>query len=90
MVLGEHFDEILDCSNQERLFRKYERKYKRIMGYPLDAKLTLAPDSGNDSDSDFDFSDNEPYRRESPKIGRNDPCPCGSGKKYKKCCGKNA
>ena len=24
-----------------------------------------------------------------PKIGRNDPCPCGSGKKYKKCCGKN-
>jgi SEC-C motif domain protein len=26
-------------------------------------------------------------RRESPKIGRNDPCPCGTGKKYKKCCG---
>ena len=24
-----------------------------------------------------------------PKIGRNDPCPCGSGLKYKKCCGKN-
>ena len=24
------------------------------------------------------------------KIGRNDPCPCGSGKKYKKCCGPNA
>lgn len=28
-----------------------------------------------------------PYRREAPKVGRNDPCPCGSGKKYKKCCG---
>ncbi|MBQ0079754.1 MAG: SEC-C domain-containing protein [Eubacterium sp.] len=27
-------------------------------------------------------------RRESPKVGRNDPCPCGSGKKYKKCCGR--
>lgn len=27
-----------------------------------------------------------PYRRESPKNGRNDPCPCNSGKKYKKCC----
>ncbi len=27
-----------------------------------------------------------PYRRETPKTGRNDPCPCGSGKKYKKCC----
>lgn len=29
----------------------------------------------------------EPYRNEN-KVGRNDPCPCGSGKKYKKCCGK--
>lgn len=28
-----------------------------------------------------------PVRRDAPKIGRNDPCPCGSGKKYKKCCG---
>ena len=28
--------------------------------------------------------------RTSPKVGRNDPCPCGSGKKYKKCCLKNA
>lgn len=27
------------------------------------------------------------YRRETPKVGRNDPCNCGSGKKYKKCCG---
>ena len=29
----------------------------------------------------------EPKRRAAPKVGRNDPCPCGSGKKYKKCCG---
>lgn len=28
--------------------------------------------------------------RKEKKIGRNDPCPCGSGRKYKKCCGKNA
>ena len=28
-------------------------------------------------------------KKESEKIGRNDPCPCGSGKKYKKCCGKS-
>ena len=27
------------------------------------------------------------FTRESPKTGRNDPCPCGSGKKFKKCCG---
>ncbi|WP_022660348.1 YchJ family protein [Paucidesulfovibrio longus] len=30
----------------------------------------------------------EPQRRAEPKVGRNEPCPCGSGKKYKKCCGK--
>lgn len=31
----------------------------------------------------------ETVRREGPKVGRNDPCPCGSGKKYKHCCGRN-
>ncbi len=36
---------------------------------------------------DGDVHGHTPYRREAPKIGRNDPCPCGSGKKYKKCCG---
>jgi preprotein translocase subunit SecA len=30
----------------------------------------------------------QPVKRESKKIGRNDPCPCGSGKKYKKCHGR--
>ncbi|MFP4630225.1 MAG: preprotein translocase subunit SecA [Desulfohalobiaceae bacterium] len=29
----------------------------------------------------------QPYKRKDPKVGRNDPCPCGSGRKYKKCCG---
>ena len=28
-------------------------------------------------------------KRQAPKVGRNDPCPCGSGKKYKNCCGRN-
>lgn len=32
----------------------------------------------------------QPIVREGPKVGRNDPCPCGSGKKYKKCCGAAA
>ena len=31
-----------------------------------------------------------PYKRATPKIGRNDKCPCGSGKKYKNCCGRAA
>ena len=41
---------------------------------------TVNPDSGVQ----------EPIRRTEKKVGRNDPCPCGSGKKYKHCCGKNA
>lgn len=36
----------------------------------------------------YSFKKVETYRRTEPRIGRNDPCPCGSGKKYKKCCGK--
>ena len=30
-----------------------------------------------------------PITRDAPKIGRNDPCICGNGRKFKKCCGKN-
>ena len=37
---------------------------------------------------DFAVNPNEPVVRKEVKIGRNDPCPCGSGKKYKKCCGR--
>jgi len=33
-------------------------------------------------------SSSKPMVRDQPKVGRNDPCPCGSGKKFKKCCGK--
>ena len=31
----------------------------------------------------------EPVRNPLKEVGRNDPCPCGSGKKYKNCCGRN-
>ena len=33
---------------------------------------------------------NTPVKNNGPQVGRNEPCPCGSGKKYKNCCGKNA
>lgn len=36
-----------------------------------------------------DSAASTPKKRKEPKVGRNDPCPCGSGKKYKQCCGKN-
>ncbi|MFO1356660.1 MAG: SEC-C metal-binding domain-containing protein [Gammaproteobacteria bacterium] len=45
---------------------------------------------GPGCDHDHDHHDHAPatpYRREAPKPGRNDPCFCGSGRKYKKCHG---
>ena len=38
-------------------------------------------------DHDHDEEAQQPYVRGGPKVGRNDPCPCGSGKKFKKCHG---
>ena len=48
-------------------------------------ELELARRASGDSESD---GARKPIRRSQEKVGRNAPCPCGSGKKYKKCCGK--
>lgn len=50
------------------------------MNQPEDQKLVFSHGDGGDK--------KKPAKRESDKIGRNAPCPCGSGKKYKKCCGR--
>ena len=50
------------------------------------ASLHDAPDAGTSETAPG--VDGRPLRRENPKVGRNDPCVCGSGKKYKQCCGK--
>jgi len=52
------------------------------------------PDAGGDTAGDGDgageISIDLPVKRSLPKVGRNEPCPCGSGKKYKNCCGRTA
>ena len=48
--------------------------------------IGLEPDNPEDI-SDLEKALNPPAPVRSEKIGRNDPCSCGSGKKYKKCCG---
>ncbi len=55
----------------------------RITGAALEAINSV------DGGKAINVNDNLTVRNEGPKIGRNDPCPCGSGKKYKNCCGKN-
>jgi len=49
------------------------------------AKITSV--SGGDGDNTGGKI--QPLVKKEKKVGRNDPCPCGSGKKYKKCCGAN-
>ncbi len=53
--------------------------------------LPLGPELAYEPLEPYDELDTpgETIRRDEPKVGRNDPCPCGSGKKYKKCCGKS-
>jgi preprotein translocase subunit SecA len=46
--------------------------------------------AGADGDGDGEVALDLPVRRSLPKVGRNEPCPCGSGKKYKNCCGRTA
>ncbi len=56
---------------------------------PLD-DAALESDDFEAEEAEEEEAHHEPMRREGEKVGRNDPCPCGSGKKYKKCCGANA
>jgi hypothetical protein len=39
--------------------------------------------------TEYFYSGSKPFVRTAPKVGRNEPCPCGSGKKYKNCCGRS-
>ena len=55
----------------------------KITGAALEAIHSV--DGGSKIGTDVDKT----IRNDGPKIGRNDPCPCGSGKKYKNCCGRN-
>ena len=75
------FDEMSNAIREETagalLHVKVEQKIEREQV----AKVT-----GTNKD---DSAPKGPYVRKTAKIGRNDPCPCGSGKKYKQCCGSN-
>ena len=55
----------------------------KITGAALEAIHSV--DGGSKIGTDIDRT----IKNDGPKVGRNDPCPCGSGKKYKNCCGKN-
>jgi len=68
-----------------------EAEAQRRMEEAKKAKARRTVESGGGSEAKaVDASvpaEGQPARRSEPKVGRNDPCPCGSGKKYKKCHG---
>jgi preprotein translocase subunit SecA len=84
--------EVVDESQLERRHRNVEIRESRPVFAIPQAGAAEAP-AQNEREMYTNSPDGAPkvetVRREEPKIGRNDPCPCGSGKKYKKCCGKN-
>jgi preprotein translocase subunit SecA len=64
-----------------------------LLGADLDAPPALEEPAGPDASSmelPSYRETSQPVHRDAPKVGRNDPCPCGSGKKFKSCCGRNS
>jgi hypothetical protein len=87
------FDE--DLAEAERAPDDIDRFTQNHLGYIEDVLVSLAwvrgtEDAVDESDEEAPWTDlaypNEPVRNRWRHVGRNDPCPCGSGKKAKKCC----
>lgn len=82
----------LDVGNQSKGISILERLAARTADESVEAFLYGMKESllekSKETSRQEELTTEMPYRRETPKIGRNDPCPCGSGKKYKKCCGR--
>ena len=71
----------LDVGDDEIRIEDHEREQEMIMTHD-----SMAAFEGEAAAAAVQTA--TPVRRETPKVGRNQPCPCGSGKKYKHCCGR--
>ena len=76
------FDEMTQNIREETVRLLFHVKVEQKVEREQQAKIT-----GTNKD---DTSVKAPVKRENAKIYPNDPCPCGSGKKYKQCCGRKA
>ncbi|MBS0013586.1 MAG: preprotein translocase subunit SecA [Desulfobacterales bacterium] len=80
------FQEMIDRIKEETLKILFRIQIAPSAGVddlvePEEQEMSFSHGSGEDAAK-------KPHKRKAAKVGRNDPCPCGSGKKYKKCCGK--
>ena len=71
--------EDVERMEQQRKQQEVKRQYQHAQ---------VADMAGEGADQQNSPETSKPVIRSSPKVGRNSPCPCGSGKKYKQCCGK--
>ncbi|MCP3964961.1 MAG: preprotein translocase subunit SecA [Lentisphaerae bacterium] len=84
----ESFEEMLEHLPQEQIheiFGQFDEA--EFMGSPEQVAAAQIPEEMVHEEEEYDPIQ-VTFRRDMPKVGRNDPCPCGSGKKFKKCCGK--
>lgn len=71
-------------AEQEQVMQPVETQHENALGMGFQGQ----PQQGGQQGGKKTAGGPQPYEREKPKVGRNDPCPCGSGKKYKHCCGR--
>jgi preprotein translocase subunit SecA len=81
------FADLVSRIKAESLKRLFHVKVQREEEGKPAARAPLAPRRVNLSRGDISKAGQTTQRHVKKKVGRNDPCPCGSGKKYKKCCG---
>ena len=65
-----------------------EASHQMARAFGLDQSIAEAGDLVSEVNTEVSQEESARPVRSGPKVGRNDPCPCGSGKKYKKCCGR--
>ena len=81
-------DQVADLENQQREKGNAGREF--LHPETADSIESVSNQNGVSQDSQSRISEDsiQPFVRNTPKVGRNEPCPCGSGKKYKQCHGK--
>ena len=84
----EAFEQIFANLPQELIHKEIEQFGHEQSGYSQVAAHHMQQAQGELPQDYDDMIKIETYHRDDNKVGRNDSCPCGSGKKYKKCCGK--
>lgn len=83
----------IELDTEIKLDIDFAKLYKNMLGVPAEWLYTLKEwdnifTEDERSELEKEFKRSKTVVKE-VKVGRNDPCPCGSGKKYKKCCGVN-